>query len=111
MNKNSSKRITTRAELISKIASLTNTLDFDPIKPLNIERYKKKREGEKLYEEEVEKHKNKISELLQKIKKEKTNALIMFAAGTLLIYFVIAQISRSRNALKTYQIKNTTTIS
>ena len=48
-------------------------------------------------------------ELLQKIKKEKTNALIMFAAGTLLIYFVIAQISRSRNALKTYQIKNSTT--
>ena len=48
-------------------------------------------------------------ELLQKIKKEKTNALIMFAAGTLLIYFVIAQISRSRNALNTYQIKNTTT--
>ncbi|HMY41809.1 MAG TPA: ParB/RepB/Spo0J family partition protein, partial [Chitinophagales bacterium] len=67
MNKNSSKRITTKAELISKIASLTNTLDFDPSKPLNIERYKYKSEGEKLYEEEVEKHKNKISELQQKI--------------------------------------------
>ena len=35
-------------------------------KPLNIERYKYKSEGEKLYEEEVEKHKNKISELQQK---------------------------------------------
>ena len=38
----------------------SNTLDFDPSKPLNIERYKYKSEGEKLYEEEVEKHKNHI---------------------------------------------------
>ena len=67
MNRNSSKRITTKAELISKIASLTNTLDFDPSNPLNIERYKYKSEGEKVYEEEVEKRKDKISELQQKI--------------------------------------------
>jgi len=67
MNKNSSKRITTKAELISKIASITGILDFDPSKPLNIERYKYKSEGEKQYDKEVEERKDKISELQQKI--------------------------------------------
>jgi len=47
--------------------------------------------------------------LFQKIKKEKTNALIMFAGGTGLIYFVIAYINRNRKTVKTFQIKNTTT--
>ena len=34
------QKLSTKAELISKIASITGTLDFDPSKPLNIERYK-----------------------------------------------------------------------
>ena len=44
MNKDNSKRISKKDDFISKIASLTNTLDFDPSKPLNIERYKYKSE-------------------------------------------------------------------
>ena len=86
-----------KKELISKIASITGTLDFDPSKPLNIERYKYKSEGEKLYEEEVEKHKNKISELQQKIN-DKTQ-IFLSVYGFPLLFSIKSSVSSLHEAI------------
>ena len=40
-------------------------------------------------------------EALQKIRKSKTNSLIMFAAGTTGLFLIITNASRKRNSLKT----------
>ena len=67
MDKDNSKRIRDKAEFLSKVASITNDIHFNPDNPLNIARYKYKSEGEKQYDKEVEERKDKISELQQKI--------------------------------------------
>ena len=44
--------------------------------------------------------------LLKKLKQEKNKGLVMFAAGTAIIYFVIAYINRRRKYLQPIHYKN-----
>ena len=67
MDREGSKRITTKQDFLSKVNSLAGAMDFNANEPLNIARYKHKTEGEKLYDKEVETQKGKISDLQQRI--------------------------------------------
>lgn len=67
MDREGSKRITTKQDFLSKVNSLAGAMDFNANEPLNIARYKHKTEGEKLYDKEAETQKGKISDLQQRI--------------------------------------------
>lgn len=56
-----SKRITSKAEFLQKISSITGEMFFDYADPLNLAKFKYKTEGEKVYEAEVEEIKEEIS--------------------------------------------------
>lgn len=71
MNKESSKRVTTKADFKHKIYSLVGKLDFDDIRPLNLNRFKYTTEGEKVYQDEE----NKLKSLLLEVAEQKTNLI------------------------------------
>jgi hypothetical protein len=60
MDREGSKRITTKQDFLSKVNSLAGAMDFNANEPLNIARYKHKTEGEKLYDKEVETQKERF---------------------------------------------------
>ena len=51
MDKDASKRITSKADFISKVTSLAGGFDFNPENPLNLKRFKYQTEGERAYDE------------------------------------------------------------
>jgi hypothetical protein len=61
-DKELSKRITTKADFISKVSALTSDIYFDGSKPLNIARFKNKTEGESEYERQSNELKDQIAE-------------------------------------------------
>ena len=65
MDKEASKRVTTKAEFKQKIYALVGTLDFDATKPLNLKRFKYVTEGEKVYQEESDELNRQIRELTE----------------------------------------------
>jgi len=65
-NKETSKRFTNKADFLSKVNSITESMFFKPEEPLNIARFKNKTEGEKEYDKDVSEQKAKISELESK---------------------------------------------
>lgn len=67
MNKDASKRVTTKADFLSKVSSITGGKYFDATKPLNIARYKYGTEGEKEYDRQVSEKKEQIAELQNQI--------------------------------------------
>lgn len=71
MDKEASKRITTKADFKHKIYSLVGTLDFDDTRPLNLKRFKYTTEGEKVYQEEE----NQLKSLLFEVTEQKTNLI------------------------------------
>ena len=71
MDKEASKRVTTKADFKHKVYSLVGTLDFDATKPLNLKRFKYTTEGEKVYQDEE----NKLKTLLFEVTEQKTNLI------------------------------------
>jgi hypothetical protein len=65
MNKEDSKRITTKAEFRQKIYAIVGTLDFDNSQPLNLKRFKYQTEGEKVYDNEFNELKTKVAEKVE----------------------------------------------
>jgi len=61
MDKDASKRITTKSEFQSKISSIVSAFDFDAAVPLNIARFKYKSQGEIEYDKEAAEFKAKIA--------------------------------------------------
>ena len=65
MNKEASKRTTTKVKFLEYVRACWNP--FEPTAPLNLARMKYQSEGEKQYDEEVERYKTLISELQNNI--------------------------------------------
>ena len=65
MNKEASKRTTTKVKFLEYVRACWNP--FEPTAPLNLARMKYQSEGEKQYDEEVERYKNLISDLQNNI--------------------------------------------
>jgi ParB-like chromosome segregation protein Spo0J len=65
MNKDDSKRITNKADFKQKIYAIAGAFDFEPTKALNLKRFKHQTEGEKVYENEFNELKTKVSDKVQ----------------------------------------------
>jgi len=63
-NKETSKRINTKAEFLQKINSITNDLYFDKTKALNLKKFKYQSEGESVYDAEYKELKDKIDSIV-----------------------------------------------
>ena len=67
MDKDASKRITSKADFISKVTSLAGGFDFNPENPLNLKRFKYQTEGERAYDERTGQLKSEIDTRQTKI--------------------------------------------
>jgi hypothetical protein len=67
MDKDASKRITSKSDFISKVTSLAGGFDFNPENPLNLKRFKYQTEGERAYDERTGQLKSEIDTRQTKI--------------------------------------------
>lgn len=65
MDKNASKRFSSKVVFLQKINSITGGFDFDKESPLNLKKFKYETEGEKIYNTEFKDLKERISKILE----------------------------------------------